>query len=474
MRTMRTNKCVLLRDAGEATAGRARANPAGRSLEFENAKLDAHDVTILSVVAMIALLLASCSSAISPSRYAELGVVRVVSSPPSAPPVGPPESALAVSHRESVLGCHSFDRFLHPRWETFFLFQREFAQAWRLEQLVMSAASRTSRGAHLVEFLRLPPQMAAQLLVLQLLSERDAAPETLVACSCDVHALPTWHAQHTPFRVLVERLHGALLVDTASRQSRDGSRAEHFGLADLRRWNAHIKQSDTCMRRFEKERRKPLLAACALLIETLPANDTLVGARLHGGDPDVGGWSQRGGHSGYRPSDLPEGEQWLMDSSMWLPDRFCAYNASLLAPELERMRFVSGTLVDAPRTWSAIVCSSRLGAVRSNDGEACARSAECTHGASCVRRSQHPDLLVPCLCLSVTLCTCQSSAWSNHRCTTRTLRWRRLLPAGASGSTRCARSRLRPRHTSAWSSLLSCACTLAWSWTTGAVMRERC
>ena len=229
--------------------------------------------------------------------------------------------------------------------------------------------ARSSRGTHLVELASLRPRLlGAHLHVLRLLAQRAAPPGALVACGCDVHALPAWHARHAPLGTMVSGLHDALLADTASRRGPLGSRAEHFSLTQLRAWNARVKQTDMCLRRFAKERRRPLLAACALLVDTLPATDSLVGARLHAGPPDLAEWAARGGERFFRPAGLREGEHWLIDSSMWLPDRLCAYNASLLAAELQRLRAVDGSLVDSARTWSAVVCVSRLGAVRSNDG----------------------------------------------------------------------------------------------------------
>ncbi|KAJ1617161.1 hypothetical protein T492DRAFT_850298 [Pavlovales sp. CCMP2436] len=293
--------------------------------------------------------------------------------PEPPPPAAPLQVALAVSHRDSVLGCHSFARFLDARWETFFLFEREFARAWALDALVPSlpslAAARPSRGVHLVEFHTLPSQLGARALVLDLLARRGVRLDVLVAASCDVHALPPAHVQHLPFSAMVHSLVDSLVADSARRRSRagDGTRAELYSLNDLRVLNVRVKQTDTCLRRFEKGRRRPLLGACALLVETPPRLDSLTGVRVHGEPLDIGGWLARGGDKGFRPDWLSPGEPWLSDSSMWLPDRLCAYNASLLAPLLEQLRSLAGTLVDPPRIWSAVLCARRVGAVQNND-----------------------------------------------------------------------------------------------------------
>jgi hypothetical protein len=341
----------------------------------------------------LVLAFAACT-ALSPRELEVLGVVSVSAWAPHAPsgdrgsdrfawaphaPVGgrgpdrPSTTdsllplALAVSHRETVFGCHSFDRFLDPRWETFFLFAREFATAWQLRSLAARAFARSlSGGATVVEWDSIPPQPRSRALVLRLLAERDVTVASLVACSCDVHALPSWHVAHVPFRTLVTQLYNALVADSASRRLRGGSKAEYYPRVEMRKWNARAKATDKCMRRFERQRTRPLLAVCALLVETLPASDSLVGARLHGDAADVGNWSARGFQR--RPSHvLGGGEQWLTDTAVWVCDRMCAYNASLLVPALRRMHFIEGTIADAPRVWSAVACEQNLAAVRSND-----------------------------------------------------------------------------------------------------------
>ncbi|KAJ1639506.1 hypothetical protein T492DRAFT_935620 [Pavlovales sp. CCMP2436] len=163
--------------------------------------------------------------------------------------------------------------------------------------------------------------------------------DVLDAASCDVHALPPAHVQHVPFSAMVHSLVDSLVADSARRRSRsgDGMHAELYSLDDLRALNVRVKQTDVCLRRFEKGRRRPLLGACALLVDTPPRLDSLTGVRVHGELPDIGDWLARGDDRGVRPDWLSPGEPWLSDSSMWLPDRLCAYNASLLAPLLEQL-----------------------------------------------------------------------------------------------------------------------------------------
>jgi len=44
--------------------------------------------------------------------------------------------AAVVHHRESLMGCHSFEQFLSPRWETLLVFEDTFAHTWRLDRFV--------------------------------------------------------------------------------------------------------------------------------------------------------------------------------------------------------------------------------------------------------------------------------------------------------------------------------------------------
>ncbi|KAJ1624047.1 hypothetical protein T492DRAFT_882542 [Pavlovales sp. CCMP2436] len=80
---------------------------------------------------------------------ARAAVLEFVSQIPSAPSVPALPMVLAVGHREFVLGCHSFERYLDPQYETFFVFDAEYAKAWKLRELVTGVMNLTSRGAHL-------------------------------------------------------------------------------------------------------------------------------------------------------------------------------------------------------------------------------------------------------------------------------------------------------------------------------------
>jgi hypothetical protein len=325
---------------------------------------------------LLLLISMSCGDALSRAQLTAHGVISVSSyvapRETGAASLPDPELALAVSGRESILGCHSFDRFHDARWETFFLFEREYARAWRLRVLAASAASRSqTRRATVVEFGGLPAQPNSTIVVLALLDERRIKIASLIVCGCDVHPLPPWHAGHQGFDVMVERLFGSFLADSSSRRDElaGGSLAEQHSPADMLRWNRQVKASSRCRQRFESQRTLPLLCACAVLVQTLPATDSLAGAQLLGADaPDIGDWMLNGGERRDRlPAAQGADDRWLTDSAMWLPDRLCAYNATLLAPQLERLGRVAGTLVDAPRTWSAVVCEARLAAVRDNE-----------------------------------------------------------------------------------------------------------
>ena len=51
---------------------------------------------------------------------------------------------MAVTNREVVLGCHSFEQYLSPKYETVFILNEDFAKLWEVGELVRTVTCDTS------------------------------------------------------------------------------------------------------------------------------------------------------------------------------------------------------------------------------------------------------------------------------------------------------------------------------------------
>lgn len=54
---------------------------------------------------------------------------------------------LAVTKRELLIGCHSFEEYLSPKFETIFILNEEVAKTWKVDELVENATCEQTLGA---------------------------------------------------------------------------------------------------------------------------------------------------------------------------------------------------------------------------------------------------------------------------------------------------------------------------------------
>ena len=122
--------------------------------------------------------------------------------------------AAVVHHREQVMGCHSFERFLSPRWETVFVVEDVIADIWQLSNVIRATPS---RGAHLLTLGVSTGEWLARAIALRHLDELKRRPPLLLSSQCDMQPLPPWHALHIPYAAFVERFTAAFLAESHAR-----------------------------------------------------------------------------------------------------------------------------------------------------------------------------------------------------------------------------------------------------------------
>ena len=270
--------------------------------------------------------------------------------------------AAVVHHRESLMGCHSFERFLSPRWETLLVFEDTFAHTWRLENAIRSTPT---RGAHLLKLNVSAGEWLARAIALRRMDELNRRPPLLLSSQCDMQPLPPWHVLHTPYAVLVERLTVAFLAEARARaigttaavplSDTDLRLADRSAIAHSRRCAAVFKRND-----------RSLFVMNTPIFETIPHAATLEGARFH--SVDVGQW-QRHSVGGARPRGPMTGTTgaWLSDVSTWVEDHAVLYNTTLLSDVVDVWQRAGATLSAGVKLIPSHMCTAGLSAVRHND-----------------------------------------------------------------------------------------------------------
>ncbi|CAE8722906.1 unnamed protein product, partial [Polarella glacialis] len=209
---------------------------------------------------------------------------------------------VVVTHRELVIGCHDFERFLSPDFDTWFVFEKSFARAWGLDSRVRSPQLLHGGSAHLLLTDVVTGEVHARSAVISILQQEaaqrnTALPEFMYSTMCDIQPLPGWHSHHVPFPDMVSEMVRALSEEKARRKLRQGSQVQDVAAhrdSKFERVNASCFHS-----RPEDRANLPILTMNNAILETLPQMDSIVGATLHG--HDVGHFIRQGGLESAKP-----------------------------------------------------------------------------------------------------------------------------------------------------------------------------
>ena len=263
--------------------------------------------------------------------------------------------AVVVHHREFHGGCHTFERFFNPQWETIIVLGEDMAEQYQLKQLAEKAVS---PGVHLalLNNSRTGEWLGRQVALKILNRGSSTSPPLMLSAQCDMHPLPEWHAQHKSLEETVSRMvHEFLEEDRLNSQ-------EQTNVNDYTRHDVPPFWK-TCTKGFSNKLR-PLLVMNTAIVETLPSTDTLMGSEFHG--LEIGlkyEWEERFS----RPTDLPHDKPWMSDVSTFVEDHFALYNVSLLAEFLDDFAKVDPTISMGIFSIPQVLCKKEWKAVRLND-----------------------------------------------------------------------------------------------------------
>lgn len=274
--------------------------------------------------------------------------------------------AVVVQSREQVIGCHSFERFVSPSWETLYVFQEQYAAAWKIGDVMRS---RPTRGAHLLTLSVPTGEWIARAVALRALRERGREPPLLLSLMCDMQALPVWHTLHVPFHAMVERWTRDFELETQRRRVGRTGVAKALSRKDYTLSNSNIR---ACQGVFDASgahgMQRELLAMNTPILETLPNAQSLESARFH--SIDIGDWvrwTHHGKDMRGPMKDEPFSKPWLSDVSVWTEDHAIMYNTTLLGRFVDRWRLAVGTTSAGVKLIPQLCCAERLATVRHND-----------------------------------------------------------------------------------------------------------
>ena len=117
---------------------------------------------------------------------------------------------MAVTNREVTLGCHSFEQYLSPRYETVFILNEDFVNMWEIDKLVQSATCDQTLGAHILMLDNTGGELLGRRLAVDFLEREEMRNhrklEFLNQMNCDVHPLPEAHVMHMDLDRMMEKM----------------------------------------------------------------------------------------------------------------------------------------------------------------------------------------------------------------------------------------------------------------------------
>lgn len=264
---------------------------------------------------------------------------------------------MLVHHREFHAGCHSFERFLNPRWETIFVVGEDMAKEFQLQQLARAA---DSPGVHLALLNRtMTGEWLGRKVALLIMNHLSSPPPLLILSGhCDIHPLPEWHKMHVTFETTVSRMVAEFLKEDKLNQMQHS-----HGMEQNPMWDLAPLDKQFCERVF-KDNQRPLLVMNTPMVETLPSTENLNGSKFH--SKQVGlerPWKE----CSSRPHGLHPDTPWMSEVSTWVEDHFALYNTTLLSQIVDPFAMVHDTVSAGVKALPQLLCKRGWKAVRLND-----------------------------------------------------------------------------------------------------------
>lgn len=249
---------------------------------------------------------------------------------------------VVASHREFVLGCHDFERFLSPRFRSYLVFSEPFVHMWKLDEKVKAGPTTAS----LLVTDKLPGEVFSRSLVVRLLqAEGFGDLRYLLYSHCDIHPA-------AGLDDVVDELASSFDTEKRRRHANDTGVVRGPVYPDFWRINA------SCAAQTHKQRaNQPVFAMNTVLVESARQPFEFDRHRAFHG-VDVGG---------YVALQLPATS--LSDVGTWLEDHFVMYDLAMyskLMNEQVRLEAVADSLFHHEVVQPELLCRQGWTAVRNN------------------------------------------------------------------------------------------------------------
>jgi len=213
------------------------------------------------------------------------------------------DTMVLVVARDLFIGCHSFEDYLSPNFETLFVFDKRYADMWDMEHMVLNASSSVSLGAHLAVANGTIGEQSARKMSLNFMRKFDIPPQLIFSVNCDIHPIPKDHRDYQSFETITNKL------STAFRQQKE-IRANGQG--------AYV-QSGNITKEYNE-----IYAMNMLLFERFGGLETLRDAFWHGKDPWA--WWRRTHEKGKPQEFVATDQAWVTPVNKFVESHAVMYD----------------------------------------------------------------------------------------------------------------------------------------------------
>jgi len=133
------------------------------------------------------------------------------------------DTLVLVVARDLFIGCYNFEDYLSPNFETLFVFDKRYADLWGMEEMVLSASSNVTLGAHLAIANGSIGEQSSRKMSLDFVKKFDYPPEFIFSVNCDIHPIPNDHDSYQSFPVITHKLSTAFKQQKRLRSSGQGA-----------------------------------------------------------------------------------------------------------------------------------------------------------------------------------------------------------------------------------------------------------
>eukprot|EP00466_Bigelowiella_natans_P013718 jgi/Bigna1/79603/fgenesh1_pg.63_\ len=131
---------------------------------------------------------------------------------------------VVITARDLYIGCHSFEQYLGKSFETIFAFDEKYAKLWKMEEMVKNQTPETTMGAYLVIGDAAVGENSARKIGLEYIQNiAEEKADFLWSCNCDIHPIPTTHANYQSFEFITNKLASTMANEKRLREGGPGS-----------------------------------------------------------------------------------------------------------------------------------------------------------------------------------------------------------------------------------------------------------